>query len=230
MPSPRPPARIVLVTLAALLLSSSAAAGLLTPNSKYRKLKGTEGNCIFSAGSLPYDKEDQYSGVADAFSTASPPAELRCYYPQQVKDYLPKGAFWNELRDENTYYNYVTVEPVGKGAAQFEQQGAYHPTDDSITWDQMRMIVSTSDPKCNFKDTSSLGTNGCFDVDKQVRALAAREGAALPYTGRLCVSVFVKWADSFEQKWDESRQVFTKERSNVKMEYIAQDCVTYTAQ
>ncbi len=103
-------------------------------------------------------------------------------------------------------------------------------TADSVTWDQMRMILSTADPKCNFKDTSSLGTNGCFDVDKQVRALATREGAALPYTGRLCVSVFLKWADSFEQKWDESRQVFTKERSKVVMEYMAQDCVTYTAQ
>lgn len=214
----------------AVLLSTSAVAGFLTPNAKYRKLKGTEGNCIFSTGGLPYQKEDEYTGIRDSFSTAERPAELRCYYPQQVQDYLTKGAFWNELRDENTYYNYVTVEPVGNGGVQFEQKGAYHPTADSLTWDQMRMIVTTADPKCNWKDSSSLGTNGCFDVDKQVRALASKEGAVLPYTGRLCVSVFVKWTDHFEQKWDESRQSFTKEKSKLVLEYIAQDCVTYTAQ
>ena len=118
-------ARLAIAALA-LLLSSTAFAGLLNANSKYRKVENDRGNCIFSTGGLPYQKEDQYTGVGATFSTASRPVEVRCYFPQQIQDYLASGKFWNELRDDNNYYNYLTVEPPGSGPLQFESLGVYH--------------------------------------------------------------------------------------------------------
>ena len=64
-----------------------------------------------------------------------------------------------------------------------------------------------------------------------MRALATRERAALPHTGRVCVSYSLKWTDDYVEKWDESRQAITRQRgSKVNLEYMAMECMTYTAE
>lgn len=216
------------LAIVAVCYAGAAFADLRTPNSTYRAVKDGVGNCIFSTGDLPFDKEASYRDVKTSFGTGDVPVQIRCYYPKQLKEYVPLGRFWNQIRDEGVWNNLFTIESKG-GRLQFDRVGEYRPTSESLEWDQMRMMIEHPGGRCNFKDDSKLGKDGCVDIDKQVRALAAAEGAALPYTAKVCISMTVKWADNFKERYDDFREAWVKEKTDLRMDYVALSCVEYTA-
>ncbi len=218
------------VGVGTLLLCRGASADLSTPNSTLRKVTNGVGNCIFSTASLPFEKESTYSGVKEAFTSPDRLVEVRCYQAKRTMDYASQGAVYNQIRDDNTWHNYVTVESISGKHLQYEQLGEYHPSDDSNTWDQMRMKVWNEQGKCNFKDRSDLGTDGCLDVEKQVRALAAKDGGKLPYTGKVCVSLYFKWTDTYNEVLGADGKVVSRERTRVEPQYMAQSCAQYTVE
>ena len=163
-------------TLVLAFLTTTVSAELRTPDAKYRVLDAYGvGNCIFSNTALPFEKEDAYTGLGTEFSTDNRPEEIRCYFGARVIDYQGKGAFWNSIRDEYNYFNYLTVEEPNGGDTFYERLGSYTPDGDTANWDQMRMGIKPGkgSVNCNFKEDDDLGTEGCMDLDKQVRALAA---------------------------------------------------------
>ncbi len=211
------------------LLAGHASADLATPNSTLRKVEGDTGNCIFSKDMLPFDKEDTYTGVAESFETGDNPREIRCYYPRKLTEYRAVGAFYNQIRDENTYNNYFTIESMDSKVIQYEQLGDYHPDAKSDQWDQMRIPIWMDGGRCGIKDRSELGRDGCIDIDKQVRALAAKQKAALPYAAKVCVSMQFKYSDHYEEKYDSFSDTIKKQRTKVIAQRFASGCITYTA-
>ncbi|MFH1466047.1 MAG: hypothetical protein ABIO70_16805 [Pseudomonadota bacterium] len=212
---------LVLLPVAALTIAGSAWATLTTPDAKYRALKpdGT-GNCVFSDGSLPYQQEDGYS-VKAAFTAPEIIKEARCYFPQQLQEYQSLGAFFNSLRDEYGRYNVHWVVADDKGVSQWETVGVLRMNGDNATWDQQRFIMDPSDSRCSTKSDA-----GCLDPDAVIRAIAAKQGAALPYTGKVCGFVFLNWSDDFEKRWDGAREV--KDPVSIQTTNIASGCVEYT--
>lgn len=161
---PRTPQLRLLAACAALaaVWAAPTHAGLHDPGSIYRKVRGTEGNCIFSASALPYDKEAEYKGLSDHFTTSNRVTAGRCYFPQQVKDYLSKGTIWSQLRDEGTYTQLISVEPEKAGNPIFTSEFNFRPTAETLEWDQVRVALGTDDPNCSAKDTTSLGTKAAW--------------------------------------------------------------------
>jgi hypothetical protein len=211
---------LVLFPLTALA-AGSAWATLTTPDAKFRALKpdGT-GNCIFSDGSLPYQQEDGYS-VKTAFTDPEVIKETRCYFPQQVQEYRSVGAFFNSLRDEYGRYNANFIVADAQGVPQWEAVAQLRMDADSAAWDQQRFILDPSDSRCSASDD-----NGCLQPAAVLRALAQKQGAALPYTGKVCVFVFFNWSDQFEKRWDGTREV--KDPVSIQATNIASGCAEYT--
>ncbi len=202
-----------------LLLFTVAA--LVTPESEHRAVTDGVGNCIFSAQGLPFKDEASYE-VSKAFSTKNPIAEWRCYYPDQIKTFASKGAFYNQLRNEGEFYTYLSIEVPDGGRTFYDAHGAITPTSRSWEWDQQRFIASGSG--CYTKD------GGCIDIDQQVRLLAKEEGASLPYTAEVCFSTYYKWTDHYEERWDDFRNAWVKDRARVSSQRMAVGCVTHTAE
>jgi hypothetical protein len=219
----------LLLSLAAIGLASTAWGELSTPDAKYRSIRsdGT-GNCIFSDGSLPYEQEGGYS-VKTAFTAPEVIKEARCYFPKQLNEYQAQGGFFNSLRDEYGRYNVQWVVSDASGTTQWESVGQLRMDNSSWSWDQQRFIVDPGDSRCSSKDESSLGSSsGCLDPGAQLRAIATKEGAALPYTGKVCAFVFMNWTDHFEKRWDGAREI--KDPVNIQTTNIASGCTTYTVQ
>ncbi len=214
-----------------IFMATTVSAELVTPNSLYREVDGFGvGNCIFSSAPMAFDQESGYTGVQDKFSSDDRPAEIRCYFGSKVGEHRTKGAFYNSLRDENEYFNYLTVEEPDGGATFYERLGVYHPSGKSIDWDQMRMgLAANGAVNCNFKADDKLGSDGCMDIDNQVMALAASKGADLPYTAEVCISMYYKWTDHYEEKWHEHSGSWRRERIGVSAQYMAgPNCIQYT--
>ena len=222
---------VVLGGLAVALTATTVSAALVT-QSKYRVVDGNgSGNCIFSSAPMPFQKDDSYTGVQTKFSTDDRPVEIRCYFGQKVGDHRAKGAFYNSIRDENEYYNFLTIEEVDDGPTFYERLGSYSPDGASVDWEQMRMGIGPGAAvNCNFKADDDLGTEGCMDIDKQVRALAAKKGANLPFAAEVCISFYYKWTDEYEEKWHEHSNSWRRERTRVGVDYMARpSCIVYTA-
>ena len=212
---------------ATLLVAGSATASLSTPHAKYRAIQpdGT-GNCIFSDGSLPYDQEASYS-VKTAFASPDRPQEVRCYFPQKLHEYQSQGAFFNSLRDESGRYNSYVVVADASGTIQWETTGQLRMDGGSAEWDQQRFIWDPSDSRCTGKDDSGLGSSsGCLDPATRLRNIAKKQGAALPYTGKVCQFVFFNWSDSFEKRWDGTKEI--KDPVSMLTTNIASGCAEYT--
>ncbi|GEM_PF-1420267 len=228
-----PKIRVTIVTTLAVLFSASTVlATLVTPDSIYRKVDGFGvGNCVFSSTPMPFKKESEYD-VKKAFSSSDRPAEIRCYFGRLVGEHTTKGSFYNSLRDENEYYNYLTIEEPNGGDTFYSRLGAYHPDGKSINWDQMRMGLQPGGAiNCNFDDHEATGTDGCMDIDKQVMALAAKKGASLPYTADVCISYYYKWTNEYEEVWDSHRNAYKRQRTHVSPQYMAgPNCIQYTVE
>lgn len=204
-----------------MVLLSLLSATLVTPDSTHRKVTDGVGNCIFSAEGLPFGKEEVYKPET-SFSTSHPILEWRCYFPKQVKEYREVGAFYNQLRDEGQYTTYLSIEVPDGGRTFFEAMGTITPDSDSYEWDQQRTIASGKG--CYKRDGE------CIDLDKQVRALAKEEKAALPYTAEVCFSHSFKWTDAYEEAWDDFSQTWKKTRTKVESQKMAVGCVSWTAE
>jgi len=221
--------KLKLVSVAVVcVFVGTAAATLNTPDAKYRKLKpdGT-GNCIFSTAGLPYQQEDTYN-VATAITAPDEVFEARCYYPQLVREFMGIGASFNSIRDEYGRYNVHTVVADANDTIQWEYVGQLRMSDSSAEWDQQRFPMSVNSGHCRGMDDSDLGTNGCMDPEKRIRAIAKAEGASLPYTGKVCLFVFMNWADQYEERWDGARLI--EDPVNIQATNMATGCVDYTVQ
>ncbi len=228
-----PKIRVTIVTSLAVLFSASTVlATLVTPESVFRKVDGFGvGNCVFSSTPMPFMKESTYD-VKTEFNSSDKPVEIRCYFGQKVGEHTAKGAFYNSLRDENEYFNYLTIEEPDGGDTFYERLGVYHPSGKSIDWDQMRMGIQPNGPiNCNWDADDKLGTDGCMDIDKQVTALAAKKGASLPYTAEVCISMYYKWTNDYEEVWDDFRNSWKRQRTRVSPQYMAgPNCINYTVE
>ncbi len=215
----------VLFTLAATI---GATATLNTPDARYRAPnKDGSGNCIFSDAGLPYQQEDAY----DDRKNVSAPAtifEARCYYPQLVHEYAQHGASFNSIRDEYGRYNVQVVVADAGGNIEWENVGVLRMSDSSAQWDQQRFPMEPGSQHCAGKDDSALGTGGCLDPEKRIRDIARKQGAALPYTGKVCLFVFMNWADMYEERWDGARLL--KDPVSIQTTNLASGCVDYTVQ
>ena len=218
-----------LILAATLLIAGSASASLSTPNAKYRSIlaDGT-GNCIFSDGSLPFEQEGSYSVKTD-FTAPERPQEVRCYFPQKLNEYQSQGAFFNSLRDESGRYNSYALVADSGGTIQWENVGVLRMNGGSYDWDQQRFIWDPSDSRCTAKDDSAQGSSaGCLDPERRLRAIAKEQGAALPYTGKVCQFVFFNWTDQFEKRWDGRQEI--KDPISIQTTNIASGCAEYTVQ
>jgi hypothetical protein len=218
----------VVVVLVICAFVGTAAATLNTPNAKYRKLNNDgSGNCIFSDVGLPYQQEDGYS-VKKAFTAPEKIYESRCYYPQLVREFASHGASFNSLRDEYGRYNVHSVVADSQGNIEWEYVGQLRMSDSSAEWDQQRFPMELGNQHCVGKDDSALGTGGCMDPEKRIRAIAQAEGASLPYTGKVCLFVFMNWADQYEERWDGARLI--NDPVSIQTTNLATGCVEYTVQ
>ncbi len=209
--------------LALMLLATTVSADIVV-ESEYRKINNYGvGNCIWSSGHLYFQKDAEWQ-VTREFGTGNLPKEIRCFYPNRVMDYMDKGAFYNQLRDENQYYGYFTIEYPDDGPTHYEELSSFSMTSDTMGWDQGRIIASGE--KCEFDDDSR--NDGCVDVDLQAIEMAQKKGAAFPYTVELCYSRYFKWTDHYEERYDDFRGAWVKERANVAAHHMAAGCVTYT--
>jgi hypothetical protein len=205
----------------AATVAGSAWAALSAPGAKYRAVRpdGT-GNCIFSDGSLPYQQEDGYS-VKSAFASPEVIREVRCYFAQQLQEYQSRGAFFNSIRDEHGRYNVNWIVADSQGKPQWETVGQLRMEGDSAAWDQQRFVLDPSDSRCSARDDS-----GCLDPDATLRAIARKQGASLPYTGKICAFVFVNWSDKYEERWDGA--VLRKSPVGIQATHLASGCAEYT--
>ncbi len=225
---PRKATLAILLALAAFAVTITAAATLNTPDSKYRKLNNDgSGNCIFSDVGLPYQQEDSYS-VKTAFTSPDKVFEVRCYYPQLVREFSGHGASFNSIRDEYGRYNVHVIVADSQDNIEWENVGQLRMSDSSAQWDQQRFPMEPGSSKCTGKDDSNLGTGGCLDPEKRIRAIAEAEGAALPYTGKICLFVFMNWADQYQERWDGAHLI--KDPVSIQTTNLASGCATYTVQ
>jgi hypothetical protein len=51
---------------------------------------------------------------------------------------------------------------------------------------------------------------------------------ALPYTGKVCIFVFMNWADLYEERWDGVR--LHQDPVSIQTTNLATGCVEYTVQ
>ncbi len=223
--------KLMIAFAAALFLiagSITATATLNTPEAKYRILnKDGSGNCIFSDVALPYQEEDSYT-VKEGFSAPEKIFEARCYYPQLVREYAQHGASFNSIRDEYGRYNVQVVVADKDGYIEWESVGVQRMSDRSAEWDQQRFPLDFERGHCAGKDATDLGTAGCLDPDKRLRDIAKKQGASLPYTGKVCVFVFMNWADQYEERWDGVR--LHHDPVNIQTTNLASGCTAYTVQ
>ena len=155
-----------------IALSAVALAGLKNPDSTVRKIDADGvGNCVFSAGELLYDQESTYV-IEESFSTKKPIVNIRCYYPNQVKDYFARGSFYNQMRDDYEYWSYLTVEVPDGGRTGWEVLGSHKPDSDVQEWDQQRIKFGEVGG-CHKQDGQ------CVEIDPHVRQLAKEEGASV---------------------------------------------------
>lgn len=223
--------KLMIAFAAALFLlvgSITATATLNTPGAKYRNLnKDGSGNCIFSDAGLPYQEEDGYS-IKKAFSAPEQIHEVRCYFPQLIREYSQHGASFNSLRDEYGRYNVHVAVADKDGYIDWENVGQLRMSDRSAEWDQQRFPMDFESGHCPGKDDSALGTAGCLDPEKRIRDIAKKQGATLPYTGKVCLFVFMNWADQYEERWDGARLNY--DPVNIQTTNLASGCATYTVQ
>ncbi len=204
----------------------TATATLNTPGARYRTPnKDGSGNCIFSNVGLPYQQEDTYD-VKKVISAPEKIFEARCYYPQLVREYQQHGASFNSIRDEYGRYNVQVLVADSQGNIEWESVGQLRMSESSAEWDQQRFPMEPGSSHCAGKDDSALGTGGCLDPEKRIRAIAQEEGATLPYTGKVCVFVFMNWADQYEERWDGAHLNY--DPVNIQTTNLASGCVEYT--
>jgi hypothetical protein len=214
------------VVLAVLFGSLTATATLTTPDAKYRAPnKDGSGNCIFGTAGLPYQQEEGYD-VKKVVSSPETIFEARCYYPQQVREYGSHGASFNSIRDEYGRYNVQVAVADAEGNIEWDNVGQLRMSDSSASWDQQRFPMEPGSSHCAGKDDSELGTGGCLDPEKRLRDIARKRGATLPYTGKVCIFVFMNWADMYEERWDGARLIH--DPVSIQTTNLASGCVEYT--
>ena len=180
---------LVLASAVALSLSLPALAGP-TLQSKYRKLVGEEGNCVFSGGELLFDKEDTYTDLRTAWTGPESPREGRCWFPDTVEAMTKRGAIGNTLTVDNEYLIFVLLQGREKGAANnaFKKNVWQKLNPDIRAWQTQRMILDPTDKRCFVKGFGSADTSdvGCLDWDKLGRRMARDAAVPLPYTYDAC--------------------------------------------
>jgi hypothetical protein len=210
----------------ALIVSVPAVS---SAQNSFARIKAGVGNCIFSTAPLGYQKEASYKGVKPEYGTGDVPIEMRCYMEKKLGQLVSLGAMYNQMRDDGDFNNYFTIQSIKSGKTHWQMLGRYTTDKTVLGWDQLRMKISSPNGRCNIKDRGDLGRNGCVDIDAQVKALAQKEGAALPYTASICMSIQLKWSDKYKVQISQDGRAVEAKRTRVNQKVLAQSCVKYTA-
>ena len=206
----KPDRSIVLMIAGAVALSLSlpALAGP-TLQSKYRKLVGEEGNCIFSGGQLLFDKEDTYKDLRTAWTGPESPLEARCWFPDSVENLKRRGAIGNTIKVDDEYLVFVLLQGREKGAANnaFKKNVWQKVESGMLAWQTQRLILDPTSSHCYVKGFGAADTSdaGCLDWDKMGRRMAKAAGVPLPYTYDACFTFQYNYADRREDVWDAER-------------------------
>jgi len=194
-------------------------------NHQYRVIENGVGNCIFANAPLQLGKEAQYKGVAQKFKTGDL-IEARCYFAKTLNEFSSLGRLRNSLR-EGKYYSLLLVHSPKYRTNQTVKKIAPWIYDaNKKTWNQGRHVFDPNDRYCDFKDSHGSPA-GCVDLDKSVRELASMEKASLPYTGRVCLTTYIKIADNETHtvNWNENT---VTSAAAVGTKVLAEGCFDYT--
>ncbi len=212
--------------LACVTLSPTTATA---QDKLFAKYTNNVGNCIFSNAPMPGGTEKEYKGIGTKFSAANPIEEGRCYFPKTIAKYAKPGRLANSMRDSSKMFTFFTIETVEKGRELNRIKMTWNMAEEHKSWTKYRIFFNPKSKYASFKDKNrATATNGKFDIDKQVRALARKERKELPYTAKVCLRFFVEYADNVERVWDKQRNAEV-ERYVVMNKNMAMDCVDYTA-
>lgn len=211
------------VAFFALCIVSLSFAQKKANTNKYIKVEQGIGNCIFSTMVLELGKEDTYKDVRSEF-TAPEKVHVRCYFPKQLQDYEAKGKLSNSLRN-GVYFDELTVESIKTTSGfKYEMETKYNE-EKQKTWASGRFDLVLEADGCDWK--YSPGYKECVDIEKDVREIAKQDKQALPYTARVCVQVYMTYADDKKAQWDEySKSWETKDV--VYKTPLAESCFKYT--
>jgi hypothetical protein len=209
-------------SICVLMLASAGlahSAKRITNPSKYRKVKGLTGNCVFSATSLGFKQENKYR----LMRKVKGPAEVyaRCYWGQQMKWYKNVGKIsqHNSLMSRSPRY-YVNLKI---GDAYYEKHMTY---DSKIAdRDQGAIWLTNKAPDCDFKD--SADKKKCLIIDTEVRELAKMQKASLPFTTEVCLTTEVKFAD--REKMTGVKKGVIVRKPVYKRQLVSKGCFKYTA-
>ncbi len=216
----------VLVLILALLLGAVTVAQALTP-SKYRKLNGEEGNCIFSTADLPLADEDSYKDVRTAFRSGEHPVQTRCYFPAAMSEMAQRGSVYNELRDDLNLRVYVQIESPDRSPNRTRSVTVNLSYKDFMTeWERIRFFLDPGNADCTVKALQGF-SGECLDLEQVARKMAEEDKASLPYTITMCITPQYSYANSTERRFDEQREVWV-EAPVLETHAAASGCLDYT--
>ena len=176
--------------------------------SRYRRVKGNMGNCIFSNSPLPHRKESRYRNIRKSFRVKSRMVLYsRCYYPKKMRYFERKGRVFNSLRNrrksESSFWFAGT-----RGTSTKIISHPYRAR--NRNWDQSYSILGRR-RRCTY----------CKDFLRVAKRLWTKPWKK---PRKFCVMKTIKIADRYKRKWK-----FTRGRArqlpDKKLWIMARGCV-----
>lgn len=165
-----------------LLLATGNAAEINA--SPHRKVENGIGNCVFSRKELPFKKDATFAGLTTQFEGPGP-VYARCYYPKTVGEYRNEGKLRSQIRGD------AMNKPSINRRLQFATPVWYyqHTVDagpKNLHRDQAYLWLTPSG-QCDMRKKPRTGE--CVNIEAEVRKMAEKEGASLPFTTQVCMHI-----------------------------------------
>lgn len=215
-------ASFVVAFIALCIASLSFAQKKADPN-KYIKLDKGIGNCIFATHELEKDKEAAYTDVREEFK-APEQVHVRCYFAKELQGYESKGKLSNSMRN-GVYWQDLSVESVKTTNGFTYKMETKYDKEKEKTWSTRRYDLVLDAKGCDWKYPDAY--TDCVDVEKDARELAKADKASLPYTAKVCVQVYMTYADEKKSQWDEYSKSWEL-KDVVYKTPLSESCFKYT--
>lgn len=209
------------------LLTVLSTAVAEEPANKYRKIANDTGNCIFSTKPLEVRKEDAYTDVRTRFDSAEM-LQSRCYFARKLKDFESKGKVYNGLRDDHEILGTLTVREAATRGKHLDFPINIKHSEKSGEWDSIRFTLDSTAPACSWKGTAQdQAPNGCLDVPKVMRQVAAMNEGKPPWQGEVCLTAYFRFAEQTKKVLDAEHNAWV-DRPDLVIQNLATSCVTFT--